>query len=133
MLWRVPILHRRVHPADECTHIYTSTEVADADVAPIQKISRRKYIPNDEDRYSPIYLAWDTQIHERSRHGGADGCATWKDASSHVPRGCRWKHCCLRGGETRASGRSLAQESGVRQRKRRHDQTRARIRAIGAR
>jgi len=103
MLRHVPILHRRVHiaRAAERTHIDASTEVADADVAPIRKFSRRKYIPNDGDRDSPIDLAWETRIHERLRHAGADGCATWKDASSHAPWGCRWKHCCPRGGETR--------------------------------
>jgi hypothetical protein len=52
MLWHVPILHRRVHTARaaERTHIDASMEVADADVAPIWKFSRRKYIPNDRDR-----------------------------------------------------------------------------------
>ena len=44
MLWRVPNLRRRVHTAAERKHIHASTEVADADVSPILKMSRRIYI-----------------------------------------------------------------------------------------
>ena len=59
MLWHVPILHRRVHTAQAAkrTHIDASTEVAEADVAPIWKFSHRKYVPNNGDRDSPIDLA----------------------------------------------------------------------------
>jgi len=53
----------------------------------------RPSLPNDGDKDSPIDLAWDIRIHEPAKHASADGCTTCKDASSHVPMGCRWKHC----------------------------------------
>ena len=55
-----PSLRRQVHTAAERAH--ASTEVADTDIAPIQKFSCRKYMCNGRDRGSPIDLVWDTQV-----------------------------------------------------------------------
>ena len=79
MLWRVPNLRRRVHTAAEREHMRASMKVADANVAFIWKFSCRKCIPNVGGRDSLIDLARSTLMDAR----------TWKDAGSHVPRGCQ--------------------------------------------